>query len=163
MRNQNSVLTQTFHSPSVLRQETPVKVFGSTNLSFRKNKPKKNLKFPHSGLLQGNLPIFGRTQLETTIQFGLKIFIVPKCHKMKLLKLVFSTTKLLFRKNKPIKLEIYTFRPVPMKFTNFLGGWRESRIQFWPRLFRATHCYKMKLKVFSSTNLSLRKNEPIKL
>lgn len=58
---------------------------------------------------------------------------------------------------------MYTFWPVPMKFTNFWVAEEKAEFSFDPNLLRATLCYKMKLKVFSSTNLSLRKNEPIKL
>ena len=87
------------------------RVFSSTNLPFRKNKPKpnKNLKFPPSGLLERNSLIFGRAQLATTIQFWLKFFIVPQCHKTKLLKRVFSSTNLPLKKNKPKPKKTWNF------------------------------------------------------
>ena len=67
--NHNSVLPQTFYSPSVSGQETPDKVSGSTNLPFRKKKPIK-LKILTFSPTRKKFSSFWETESETAIQFG---------------------------------------------------------------------------------------------
>ena len=117
--NHESVLPQTFHSPSLPGQETPVKVSVSTNLPFTEKEPikleilsflptiKKICKF-----LEGSIGNDDSVLPQT-------FYSLSVAGQETLVKLS-SSNNLLFTKKKPIKLEILAFLPPPVrKFPRF--------------------------------------------
>ena len=113
--NHDWVLPQTFHSPSVSGQETPVKFWGSTNLPFGKNKP---IKF--------EILTFSPARNKLTKFLGGWIgnhdAVLPQTFHKPLVLLEktpvkdFGWSNLLFTQNKSTKFEILTLWPARKKF-----------------------------------------------
>ena len=97
--NHNSVFAQTFHGPSVSQNSTLVKVYVSSNLSLRQNKP---IKFVNLTLLASWKEIhqFFGTDSETTFQFLPKLLIALQYHNMNVgWKFLVQTIYLLVKTN----------------------------------------------------------------
>ena len=122
-------------------------------LDENNNNNKKTIKFENSiisCLLDKNSPAnFWEFDLETMIQFLLRLIMAFQCHKIKLLwkfsvEVIYFLDKRNQKKNKQ-KKEISTLLPLGKKFSNFLWADLETRIQYLPKLFIILQYHKMKL------------------
>ena len=164
IRNRHSVLPQTFHSPSVPRQGTPVKVSGSTNSPFTKKEPiklkiltflparKKISKFlggwigNHDSVLPQTLHSPSVPGQGTPVK-------------------VSGSTNLPFAKKEPTKLNILTVLLAWKKISKILGGWIGNHDSVLPQTLHSPSVpgQGTPVKVSGSTNLPFAKKEPTKL
>ena len=177
--NHDSVFAQTCHGHSVSQDETPLKIFGSGNLSFRQNKP---IKFENLILLACSKEIqqFVLGWCRNNDSVSAKSFHDPILSQNETPVKFFGSSNLPFQQKKPIKFEISnpftcwkkTHQFVLGQFGNynivsaqtFLSPSLETTAQFLPKLSMVLQCHKMKLmwKFFCSSNLPFRQSRPTK-
>ena len=159
----DSVLSQTFHSPSVSWQETPAKVSGSTNLPFTKKKPIK-LEILTFSPTRKKLSKFLGGWIGKHDSVLSQTFHSPSVSWQETPVKVSGSTYFAFRKKKPTKLEILTFSPTRKKLSKFLGCWIGNQESVFPQTFHVPSVSEDEtfMKDFGSTNLPFTKNKPIK-
>ena len=158
--NHDSVFAQTCHGHSVSQDETPLKIFGSGNLSFRQNKP---IKFENLILLACSKEIqqFVLGWCRNNDSVSAKSFHDPLLSQNETPVKFFGSSNLPFQQKKSIKFEISnpftcwkkTHQFVLGQFGNynivstqtFLSPSLETTAQFLPKLSMVLQCHKMKL------------------
>ena len=80
-----SGFAQTFHDPSVSKNETLLKVFWLSQFTFQRKESNKIWDLDPIHLLERNLPILGGADLESCFQFWPTHSTTLQCHKINLL------------------------------------------------------------------------------
>ena len=153
---------QTFHGPSVSEDENYVKVFGSTNLLFTKNK-----------LINPEILTLRPTQKKFTNFFwdwiGSHDSVLPQTFDSPSVSgyetpfKVSGWTNFSFRKTKVITFQISTFLPILNKFSLPWGAWIGNQDSVLPQTFHspAVSGQETPVKVWGSRSLPFRKTKPI--